>query len=102
MIDAPRKQPRRPHFLKEWTETRGLSQTELAREIGANKGVVSRWYAGAAPSDNYQKKLAAFFGCERDSLFCHPDEYWLAQFMRGRSPEEIAKIKATLTAAFPR
>lgn len=53
------KQPRRPHFIQEWAEKRGLSNTDLAREIGADKSVISRWYSGTSPSVEYQEKLAA-------------------------------------------
>jgi transcriptional regulator with XRE-family HTH domain len=79
-----------------------LTPNELAAAVGADKSVISRWYSGTAPSKQYQERLAAIFGCERDSLFRHPDEYWLAKFLRGRSAQEIERIKATLEAAFPR
>jgi len=98
----PSKQPRRPHYIKEWAEKRGLEQGELAREIGADKGLVSRWFHGSAPGVEWQEKLAAFFECDPDALFRHPDDDWMARFLKGRSSEEIDRIKMTLTAAFPR
>jgi transcriptional regulator with XRE-family HTH domain len=96
------RQPGRPHFIRDWAEAIRLSPGELGDAVGADKSVVSRWYSGTAPSVPYQEKLAALFGCERDSLFRHPDEDWLAKFLRGRSAQEIERIKATLIAAFPR
>lgn len=92
----------RPHFIPEWAEKRGLIQSELADAIGADRSVVSRWYGRACPSLDWQERLADLFHCERDSLFRHPDEDWLARFLRGRNEEEIQRIKATLEMAFPR
>ena len=94
-------QPRRPHCIEDCADKRGLKQSELAEELGADKGVVSRWYSGSSPTEDWQKKLAAFFGCERDGIFRHPDEDWMKRFLRGRPPEEVERIKATLIAAFP-
>lgn len=96
------KQPRRPHFIQEWAEKRGLSPTELAQEIGADKSVISRWYSGTSPSVEYQEKLAALFECEPESLFRHPDDDWLSRFFRNRSVEELRRMKQMLEAAFPR
>jgi transcriptional regulator with XRE-family HTH domain len=97
----PSKQPRRPHHIEDWAKKRGLSQSELADAIGADKGQVSRWYSGSSPSERWQKKLAAFFHCEPEALFRHPDDDWTARFLDGRSPEEIERIKDTLKIAFP-
>lgn len=96
------KQPRRPHFIQEWAEKRGFSNTDLAREIGADKSVISRWYSGTSPSVEYQEKLAALFDCEPEGLFRHPDDDWLVRFFRDRSIEELQRMKQMLEAAFPR
>jgi transcriptional regulator with XRE-family HTH domain len=96
------RQPDRPHFIREWAEASRLTPNELAEAVKADKSVISRWYSGTAPSKKYQERLAAIFGCERDALFRHPSEDWLVQFLRGRSAQEIERIKATLNAAFPR
>ena len=97
------KQPRRPHFIREWAEARGImSQVDLANELGADKSVVSRWYGGTSPTVEYQEKLAALFHCEPESLFRHPDDDWMAQFLSGRPREEIERIKRTLETAFPK
>jgi transcriptional regulator with XRE-family HTH domain len=96
------KQPKRPHFIPEWADARGLTQAELAKAVGVDKSNVSRWYSGASPGEEMQERLSAFFGCEPESLFRHPNEFWLAQFFNGRSEEEIKRIKQTLEVAFPR
>lgn len=96
------KQPRRPHFIPDWAEKRGLSQADLARETGADKSIVSRWYSGASPSVEWQERLAAFFHCDPESIFRHPDDDWIARFFRNRSAEEVERAKKLLEAAFPK
>jgi transcriptional regulator with XRE-family HTH domain len=95
------KQPRRPHHIQDWAQARGLSQSELAVAIDADKGLVSRWYSGSSPAERWQKKLAAFFGCTPEALFRPPDDEWVAHFFEGRSQEEKDRIKDTLKVAFP-
>lgn len=97
------KQPRRPHFIPEWAERRGYeTQADLVEALQADKSVVSRWYSGASPSEEWQKKLAALFHCEREALFRHPDDDWLARFFRDRDDNEMTRIKQMLEAAFPK
>ncbi|MCE7026399.1 helix-turn-helix domain-containing protein [Jiella sp. CBK1P-4] len=96
------KQPRRPHHIPDWAEARGMTQADLARELDADKSVVSRWYKGSTPSEDYQNRLAALFNCDRDALFRHPDDDWMAKFFADRSRDEIERMKRTLEAAFPR
>jgi transcriptional regulator with XRE-family HTH domain len=98
----PSKQPCRPHHIPEWVETLDLTQAEFAEEIGADKGLVSRWYSGTSPGRGWQKKLAEFFNCEPESLFRHPDDDWIARFLRGRDKPEIERIKTVLESAFPK
>ena len=96
------KQPRRPHHIPEWAEARHLSQADIARMLGADKSVVSRWFSGTTPGEDYQERLAALFDCDREALFRHPDDDWLAKFFADRSRDEIERMKRTLEAAFPR
>ena len=98
----PSKQPRRPHYIGEWMERRNLKAIDLAREIGADRGLVSRWLDGASPGKEWQQKLGEFFGCGEDGIFRDPDEDWLRRFFEGRKREEIERIKATLETAFPK
>jgi transcriptional regulator with XRE-family HTH domain len=96
------KQPNRPHFIKEWAEHRGFAhQNELAVAIGGDKSLVSRWLSGASPTQRYQEKLAELFACDREALFRHPDDDWVARFLRNRSQEERRRMMQMLEAAFP-
>lgn len=96
------KQPRRPHHIPDWAEVRGLSQADIVRELGADKGVVSRWFDGSTPGTEWQERLAALFATTPEGLFRHPDDDWLSRFFKDREREEIERIKATLEAAFPK
>ena len=79
------KQPKRPHFIAEWAEKRGLTQADMAHELDTDKSNVSRWFSGTSPGVKSQAKLAALFHCEPDDLFRHPDEDWIKRFFQGRS-----------------
>ena len=72
--------------------------------LQADKSVVSRWYSGASPGEDWQLKLAALFGHEGEPeiIFRHPDDDWLARFFRGRDEAERKRIIQTLEAAFQR
>ncbi|NBN64169.1 helix-turn-helix domain-containing protein [Pannonibacter tanglangensis] len=98
----PSKQPRRPHYIREWAELAGYaSQAELANALDADKSVVSRWYNGASPSLKMQQRLACLLGCEPDALFRRPIDEWMMRFLQGRSADEVRRIKQVLLAAFP-
>ena len=96
------RQLRRPHHIADWAEKRGLTQADIGREIGVDKSVVSRWFSGSTPHPKWQAKLATLFACEPESLFRHPDDDWMRDFLMGRGKEEVERIKNTLEAAFPR
>lgn len=96
------KQPRRPHHLQDWAAKRKFSQADIARELGADKSLVSRWFSGSTPGLDWQQRLAALFHTEPESLFRHPDDDWIARFLKDRAEDEIERIKATLENAFPR
>jgi transcriptional regulator with XRE-family HTH domain len=96
------KQPRRPHYIEEWTKTKGWRQADLARELDADKGLVSRWFAGGTPGVDWQEKLAALFSIKPEDLFSAPSERWFREFIRGRTDEEIDHIKRSLEVTFPR
>jgi transcriptional regulator with XRE-family HTH domain len=95
------RQPRRPHYIEEWAIARDFTQADLARELGADKSLISRWYHGSTPGTEWQAKLAALFECDEEALFRHPDDDWMARFFRNRKREEIERIKRMLEAAFP-
>lgn len=96
------KQPRRPHYIREWADLRGLKAVEIARAIEADKSLVSRWFGGATPTVEYQARLSALFGTTPEGLFRHPDDDWLTRFFADRSREEVERIKRTMETAFPR
>lgn len=94
------KQPRRPHFIAEWAEARNMSQADLARELGADKSVISRWFNGTTPGTDWQERLAALFNCEPDSLFRDPHDDWLAKFFRDKTEEQKQKAIDMLKLLF--
>ena len=105
------KQPRRPHYIPDWAKKRGLSQAKIAREIGADKSLITRWYQGSCPKPDYQERLAALFSIEPEDLFRSPEDNWLKRFfqerrelfdiLQARSPDELDRIKGMIEAAFP-
>lgn len=98
----PGKTPIRRHFIVEWAKKRGLSQADIANELGVNKGNVSYWFnRGTVPSDQWIEPLAALLGTTRDGLFRHPDDDWIAEFFRMRSEEERLRAIQILENAFP-
>lgn len=96
------KQPRRPHHIADWADMRGLSQADIARELGADKSVISRWFSGTTPGVEWQEKLAALFHTTPEGLFRHPDDDWLSKFFADRSRAEVEKMKQMLELAFPK
>jgi len=93
---------RRKHYIPEWAEKRGLIQADIVRETGADKATVSRWFSGNMPQDHYLDALVGYLELDdRDALFRHPDDDWMARFLRGRSDEEKERIRTMLEAAFP-
>lgn len=98
------KTPPRIHYIREWAERRGMSQADVARATGADKGLVSRWFNdGTVPGERYLSLLTiAFHIDEPAGLFRHPDEDWLARFFAERTEEERRRMIQTLEAAFPR
>jgi transcriptional regulator with XRE-family HTH domain len=89
-----RKTPGRIHYIAEWAEKRGVKQADLAREIGADKGTVSRWFNGSLPEQPYLLKIAEFLAVDEPAdLFRHPDDNWFKRMFEGRSQKEIEDSK---------
>lgn len=95
------KTPIRRHYLPERAEARGLSQADIARELGVEKSTVSRWFAGTIPDDKNLDRLEALLQSEPGDLFRDPHDDWMTRFLRGRAQDELDRIRATLEAAFP-
>ena len=107
-VSAPQKESpagsvHRLHFIVEWAERRDLSQADLMRLTGANKGTVSRWFSGSVPRDDYIPPLLEALSLEEPAdLFRHPDDDWITRFLRGRTTDEIDRIRTMLEVAFPK
>lgn len=89
------KNPPRLHYLAEWAERRGLKQVDIIRETGADKGTVSRWFAGKMPETPYLFKLigALELDDEPNAFFRHPDDDWFKKMFAGRRQQEIDDAK---------
>lgn len=55
--------------LKEVRKDRGLSQEQLAKQIGVSKSTILRWEKGQYPSFNSLVKLCAVLKMSADYLF---------------------------------
>lgn len=82
------KTPKRIHYIVEWAEKRNLRRADIVREIGADKGLVSRWFDGTVPGPDYLAKLAELFGTDISGIFRHPDDDWLTRFFRDKTEEQ--------------
>jgi transcriptional regulator with XRE-family HTH domain len=95
------------HYLVEWAEHRGLKQADIVKALDVDKSTVSRWFDGTLPSEQHLIALAGYlfaedYEPEPAALFRHPNDDWMFRLLRGRSTEEIERIRATIEAAFPR
>lgn len=97
------KHPRRFHYIPEWAKQRQVKQSDIARDLGADKSAVSRWFDGTLPQDKYLIALTEYFSLDEPAdLFRHPNDDWMTRLLRGRPKEEQERIRATIEAAFPR
>ena len=49
--------------FRAWRCARGLSQDQLAAELGVAQTTVSNWERGAMPAGRRLGRIAVFFGC---------------------------------------
>lgn len=108
------KQPIRRHYLAEWLEEKDMSPTELLELLNdpdrssefpfIDKSQVYRWLKGQLPQPTMQLRIAAALGFEGEpeKLLQPPEFGWMKDFFEGRTREEVARIRNTLAAAFPR
>ncbi len=102
-MPRPPRASQRFHYIPEWAIRRGVTQADLARELNTEKSTVTRWFQGTIPNEQYLVALAGFFGLDEPaSLFRHPDHDWMTELFRGRSRQELERMRDTLKAAFPR
>ncbi|WP_429924899.1 helix-turn-helix domain-containing protein [Agrobacterium vitis] len=94
------KTPHRLHFIPEWAEKRNLRQVDIVREVGADKGLVSKWFKGVLPNPEYLESLAALFSTDVSGLFRHPDDDWLSRFFLDKTEEQKEKAISMLKIMF--
>lgn len=79
-----------------------MSQAELVRELDVNKGTVSKWCAGALPSEENLLRITAILEIEPPALFRHPLDDWMTRMFQDRARDELERMIETLKAAFPK
>lgn len=94
-------------------EVRRISPTELLALLNdperssefaeVDKSQVYRWLKGQLPQPPMQRRIASALELdEPEALLRDPDNDWFRQFIRGRSREEIDRIRRVLEMSFPR
>lgn len=59
-----KKGPRRPHYIAEWRRWRGLTQEQLAEQLGTTAASLSRIEAGKVPyGQDFLEACADALGC---------------------------------------
>lgn len=104
-----KRQLRRPHYLAKLMARQNVSRGKLVEDLGVDKSQLSRWLDEArpsAPSYDWSQKLGRYFAASDDpddfvDIFADPDVERFQRMVRGRSPDEIDRMLATLEAAFP-
>lgn len=106
-------------YIAEWAKKRGMRQADVARGLGVEPSLVSKWVKGAAfPEVKNLVALAEAFSLDDIAkLFRDPDDSddWLDRVFQderskktlmetfdGRSGDEIERMLNTLRAAFPK
>lgn len=82
-------------------EARNRTPADLIRDLDSDKSTVYRWLQGQLPHPEQQEQIAAYFEIEPEALLRHPDDDWIARFLRGRSEEERERIKQAMELAWP-
>jgi len=104
-----KRQVRRPHYLAKLMARHNVSRGKLVEDLGVDKSQLSRWLdeeRPATPSPAWAKKLGQYFAVGPDEddivdIFADPDVQRFQRMVRGRDPEEVDRMLATLEAAFP-
>lgn len=81
-----RPSARRGVYLREWRESRHLTQDQLAERIGTTKATISRIENGKRPySEGYLHEVADALNCEVRDLFRHPNAPSIDDLLRTAS-----------------
>lgn len=112
------KQSFRRHYLGEWMEERGMDPMEFLDAINEGAGMevsiidksqVYRWLKGQLPQKKTQMRIAAALGLldietnapDPEMLLAHPAQIWIAGKLKGRSRDEINRVKQAVEAVLP-
>lgn len=59
-----------PNYIRHWREAHGLTQLQLAEEIGVDKSTISKWESGEREvSDDHKRLLARHFTVPVSAIF---------------------------------
>ena len=103
-----KRQQRRPHYLDKLMSRQNVSRGQLVEELGVDKSQLSRWLdedRPSTPSPHWVAELGRYFAASPDpddfvDIFADPDVQRFQRIVRGRSPEEVDRMLATLETAF--
>lgn len=96
------KTPPRIHYIAEWAEKYGVSQADIVRATGSDKGTVSRWFSGRLPEQKSLMALAQILPVkEPNDLFHHPEDNWLNRRLRAAAEEDRKKLEGAVELFLP-
>lgn len=93
--------PRRPRrlYVREWRESRGLTQEVLAKRLETTGTTVHRWETGqSALNTTVMAALADALSIEPEDLYHHPDKPTPNALLRGE-PADIQSQAITIIEA---
>lgn len=102
-----KRQPNRPHYLARLMARQNVTRGKLVEDLNVDKRQLSRWLdekRPATPSPAWAERLGIYFAADPEDfvdIFTDPDVARFQRMTRGRSPDEIDRMLATLEAAFP-
>lgn len=106
----------RRHYLAEWLKERNMKPADLvaalnepASEKYVYKSQVYRWIKGQLPQRPTQIRIAAALSLTDpetgepmpELLTRHPAEDWIARKLRGKSDEDVDRMKQAIELLFP-
>lgn len=88
----------------------GVSRGKLVEDLDVDKSQLSRWLdekRPSTPSPLWAEKLGRYFASGPDEddfvdIFTDPEVARFQKMTKGRTPDEIDRMLATLEAAFPK
>ncbi len=104
-----KRQVRRPHYLAKLMARHNVTRGKLVEDLDVDKSQLSRWLdenRPSTPSLEWAQRLGRYFAPSDDEddavdIFSDPDLARFQRMVRGRSPDEVDRMLATLEAAFP-